>query len=181
MKRVALGVLAWLLAASPVAPLGAQQALAGVRGEMLKQIDDAASKLTQLAQAIPQDKYGWRPGAGVRSISEVLLHVAGANYLLPTFTGVKSPVEVNESMATSMTDRTQVMDFMRRSFDHVRGALRALPDADLDKAATIFGQQSTNRDAYLTAVSHAHEHLGQLIAYARMNGIVPPWSQQRGQ
>lgn len=178
MKRLALTGLAWLLAAGPTPPLGAQAAPAGVRGEMLNQIDAAASKLTQLAQAIPQDKYGWRPGAGVRSISEVLLHVAGANYLLPTFTGVKSPVELNEGMEMSLTDRTQVTDFLRRSFDHVRGALRALPDADLDKPAKIFGQQSTNRDAYLTVVSHAHEHLGQLIAYARMNGIVPPWSQQ---
>lgn len=180
MRTRTLGALALALVAAAASRASAQAAPAGVRADLIAQFDDAATKLAQLAQAIPQDKYTWRPGTGVRSVSEVLMHVTGGNYFILTFAGVKAPGGMPENMETAVTDRAQVLDQLQRSFEHVRAALRAMPEADLDKPTQMFGQQTTNRNVCLTTVTHAHEHLGQLIAYARMNGVVPPWSMAQG-
>jgi uncharacterized damage-inducible protein DinB len=178
MKPIALVTLA--LASLAAAPVAAQTPAApkGIRAEMLAQLDDAASKLQQLAEAIPEDKLAWRPGTGVRSCGEVLMHVTGANYYLPTFVGVKAPADAPQG--ENVADRATAIQQMRRSFDHARAAIRNTSDADLDKPVTMFGQQTTVRGALLVTVTHAHEHLGQLIAYARSNGITPPWSRSTG-
>jgi len=75
-----------------------------------------------------------------------------------------------------VTDKAQIAEYMQRSFEHARGVIRGVADADLDKPTNIFGRPTTQRDALLLFVTHAHEHLGQMIAYARMIGVVPPWS-----
>ena len=182
MKPVTLGALALLVfaAASPAAAQ-APAAPAGVRGEILAQFDDAVSKLLQLAEAIPQEKYTWRPSAGARSVSQVLMHVTGGNYYVLTFAGVKAPTDLPADAENTVSAKAAVIAQLRRSADHVRTALRSLPDADLDKAVTMFGQATTHRNVYFTTATHAHEHLGQLIAYARSNAIVPPWSRAGGQ
>ena len=182
MRSITLFILGLLTLASAGARFASAQTAAaptGVRAELLAQLDDAAGKLQQLAEAIPQDKYSWRPGTGVRSVGEVLMHVTGANYYIPTFAGVKAPADAPQG--EDVTDRAQAIQQMRRSFDHVRTVIRSMSDADLDKPATMFGQQTTNRNVLLTTVTHAHEHLGQLIAYARSNGVTPPWSRSGGQ
>lgn len=178
MKPVTLGALALLtiVAAAPAATQ-APAAPAGVRGEVLFQFDDAVSKLLQLAEAIPQDKYSWKPSAGVRSVSQVLMHVSGGNYYVLSFAGVKAPTDLPANAENTVTDKAQVIAQLRRSADHVRAAVRGIPDADLDKPATMFGQATTYRNVLFTTATHAHEHLGQLIAYARSNAIVPPWSR----
>ena len=181
MKPIALITLSLVsLAATAVAqaPATAPAAPKGVRVDMLAQLDDAAGKLEQLAGAIPEDKLSWRPGAGVRSVGEVLMHVTGGNYYLPTFAGVKAPADAPQG--ENAASRAEAIAQMKRSFDHVRAAIRNLKDADLDKPATMFGQQTNYRNVYLTTVTHAHEHLGQLIAYARSNGVTPPWSRSGG-
>ncbi|MGD2218318.1 MAG: DinB family protein [Gemmatimonadales bacterium] len=90
--------------------------------------------------------------------------------------GAQPAMQMAQDAETSVTDKAQVIDMLKRSFDEVRTAIRQLPDSDLDESATLFGRQTTYRNVYLTGVMHAHGHLGQLIAYARTNGIVPPWS-----
>lgn len=172
MKQRVLLSLTALVASGSIA---VAQAPAGVRGDMLRQFDDAAGKVAQLAAAIGQDKYGWRP-TGARSVSEVLMHVVGANYYLLTFAGVQPSKQLPRDAETTITDKTQIAAELRASFEHVRAAIAKLSDADLDKMVTMFGQPSSIRNVYLTTVTHAHEHLGQLIAYARTNGVVPPWS-----
>jgi uncharacterized damage-inducible protein DinB len=181
MKSIALFTLGLLSLTSVAAAQATQTAAApkGIRGEMLAQLDDAAGKLQQLAEAIPQDKLAWRPAAGVRSVGEVLMHVTGANYYVPSFAGVKAPADAPQG--ENVADRATAVQQMRRSFDHVRNVLRTMSDADLDKPATLFGQQTTYRGVLLLTVTHAHEHLGQLIAYARSNGVTPPWSMAGGQ
>ncbi|MGH7700715.1 MAG: DinB family protein [Gemmatimonadales bacterium] len=154
----------------------AQQAPAGERGDMLAQLDDAATKLAQLAEAIPQEKYAWRPAEGVRSVSQVFVHVASANFFFPTLVGVPATSRPPRDAEQSVTDKAQVVDWLKRSFDHARAAIRGMSEADLDKPVDMFGRPSTYRYVLLTMVSHAHEHLGQSIAYARGNGVVPPWS-----
>ena len=186
MKPFTLGALALLTiaAVAPAAcqtPAAAPRALTGVRGEILAQFDDAMSKVLQLAEAIPQEKYSWRPAAGVRSVSQALMHVCGANYYVLTFAGVNMPTDLPADAENTVTDKAQVIAQLRRSAEHVRTSLRSLPDADLEKAATMFGQATTYRNVFFTTATHAHEHLGQLIAYARSNAIVPPWSRGAGQ
>ena len=180
MKPIAL-IAIGLVTLAPAATRVSAQApapLKGVRGDMLAQLDDAASKLEQLAGAIPEDKLSWRPAAGVRSVGEVLMHVTGGNYYVTSFAGVKAPADAPQG--ENAASRAEAIAQLKRSFDHVRAAIRNTSDADLDKPATMFGQQTTVRNVYLTTVTHAHEHLGQLIAYARGNGVTPPWSRAAG-
>lgn len=179
MKAITLGALA-VLSAAGAARLSGQApaaAPAGVRGEILAQFDDAATKLVQLAEAIPQDKYSWRPGTGVRSVSQVLMHVSGGNFFITSMTGVPMPAGLPQDGENTVTDKAQVLDLLRRSCDHVRAALRGMSDADLDQPADLFGRRTTKRDVLFLITTHAHEHLGQMIAYARSNGVVPPWSR----
>jgi uncharacterized damage-inducible protein DinB len=151
----------------------------GVRGSILFQIDQAREKLIALANALPPEKYGWRPGEGVRSAGEVFNHVAAANYFLPTFWGAKVPAGVNpQTLEKEMSgDKAKTIETLTKSFDNLREAILAVPDSDLDRKIKLFGQDATVRDAMMVLASHAHEHLGQSIAYARSNGIVPPWSK----
>jgi uncharacterized damage-inducible protein DinB len=151
----------------------------GVRGSILFQIDQAREKLIALANAMPADKYGWKPGEGVRSTGEVFNHVAAANFFLPTFWGAKVPAGVNpQTLEKEMSgDKAKTVEVLTKSFDNLREAILAVPDADLDRKIKMFGQDATVRDAMMVLASHAHEHLGQSIAYARSNGVVPPWSK----
>jgi uncharacterized damage-inducible protein DinB len=155
----------------------------GVRAEILRQIDDGRKKLVALAEAMPADKYGWRPGEGVRSVGEVFAHVAAANYFLPTFWGAKMPEGIDPRSFEKKEggDKAKMVDLLKKSFDHVRQAAEALPDSELDRIVKVFGQDGSVRTVILVVATHAHEHLGQSIAYARMNGVVPPWSAQGGQ
>ena len=176
MTRFGILALASTFAAA-AAPLRAQQAPAGVRGEILAQFDEAANKLVQLAEAIPQDKFTWRPGAGVRSVSEVFLHVAGSNHYMLTAVGVPAATQGENDLERSTTGKAQVIAQLKAANASVRAAIQAMRDADLDKATKLFGMDMTYRGVCLLLQSHVHEHLGQMIAYARSNGIVPPWSQ----
>ncbi len=150
----------------------------GVRADILAQVQEAETKLLALAEATPPAKFTWRPADGVRTAGEVFAHVAGGNYFLPTFWGVKPPAEVDaRSFEKTSGDKAGTIDRLRKSFEHARGAISNASDAELDKAVEMFGHQTTVRGAMLVVATHAHEHLGQAIAYARSNGIVPPWSQ----
>jgi uncharacterized damage-inducible protein DinB len=148
-----------------------------LRGEILRQIDDAEKKLVALAEAMPAEKYAWRPAEKVRSVGEVFMHVAGGNYFLPTFWGVKPPEGVNpREFEASGNDKAKVIATMKTSFEHLRNAIKNTPEADLGKTTKLFGEDATQRQAMMVAANHAHEHLGQSIAYARMNGVTPPLS-----
>ena len=149
----------------------------GVKGEILMWIQDAEEKLVQLAEAMPEGKYGWSPDKGVRTVGEVFLHVSAANYGVPTFIGVAAPEGFKfETFEQSLTKKSDIVKSLKDSFAHMEGAFKAMSDADLDKPAEFFGLKTTSRGAYLLLLSHAHEHLGQAIAYARSNKVTPPWS-----
>jgi len=144
--------------------------------DYLWQWNDVEKKLTDLAEAIPAEKYSWRPAEGVRSIKEVVVHVGGGNYYLPSLIGIKPPESFSMDMEKTITEKPDAIKTMTESFEHVRKALEGMSDADLDKPAELFGNKTTVRNALFLLLSHTHEHLGQLIAYARMNGVVPPWT-----
>lgn len=151
-------------------------ARAGMRELFLQQLGDVEKKVNGLAQAVPADKYSWRPGEGVRSISEVFMHIAGANYLFPSMAGIKPPEGIDRNMEKTVTEKSKVQAALKQSFEHARKAAQGLSDPDMAKEIKFFGRPSTVEALLFIMANHMHEHLGQSIAYARVNGVVPPWS-----
>ena len=152
----------------------------GVRAEFLNELKTQEDKFVSLAQAIPADKYTWRPAEGVRSISEVFLHVAAANFNLPKLIGVAPPPGFKvQGFDKSTTDKTKITQSLQDAFAHMRQAVVSMPDSDLEKQVDLFGGKYTYRGVLLFILRHNAEHLGQAIAYARMNGVVPPWTEEQ--
>ncbi|MEJ7578816.1 MAG: DinB family protein [Pyrinomonadaceae bacterium] len=151
----------------------------GFRAEFIRQHNDIAKKYVDLAEATPQEKFGWRPGEGVRSISEVYMHVAASNFAILQAVGAKPPAGMDLRGLEKITDKAKVVETLRQSVEAVRQAATVMTDADLDKPAKLFGRDTTARDVFLLLATHMHEHMGQQIAYARMNNIVPPWTVAR--
>ena len=146
----------------------------GYDGEWLH----VSKQLVQLAEAIPAEKYGWRPGPGVRSGSEVIMHIAVANFGLLSVTGVKLPDGWNPHLETTVTAKPQVIDWLKRSLDVVKTAHQKVTPAELARKIPDKDYRGADVDGmYLRILVHANEHMGQLVAYARMNKIVPPWSK----
>lgn len=143
---------------------------------LLARFDESTSKVLQLGEAIPAEKYSWRPAPGVRSIGEVLIHIGLGNYYTTADAGAKPTIEVSDEAERTITSKTDVLAFLRASISHMRAALNRLTPEQLEHSTTMFGQSTNYQNVYLFGISHVHEHLGQLIAYARMNGIAPPWS-----
>ena len=136
-------------------------------------------QLIALAEAIPAEKYSWRPAPGVRSTGEVFMHIAGTNYFLLNRMGHKPPADFESlDVAKVATDKAKVIEWLKRSLDAVRDAHAAATPAELQKTEKFFDHQTTDEGLYLRLLIHANEHMGQLVAYARMNGVVPPWSDK---
>lgn len=149
----------------------------GFRAEIVAGLNETSGKLLQLAEAIPAGEYDWRPAEGVRSTGEVFAHIAAANYLILESVGVRPPDGTRpHAMEKELRGKDEIVAALRKSAAFIRQSIRNLPDADLDRPVKLFGGDSTVRAALLMAQTHESEHLGQLIAYARMNGITPPWS-----
>jgi uncharacterized damage-inducible protein DinB len=151
----------------------------GVRAEFLNELKTQEDKFVSLAQAIPADKYTWRPAEGVRSISEVFLHVAAANFNLPKLIGVPPPPGFKvQGFDKSTTEKAKIIQSLQDAFVHMDQAVISMPDSDLEKQVDLFGSKYTYRGVLLFVLRHNAEHLGQAIAYARMNGVVPPWTEE---
>jgi uncharacterized damage-inducible protein DinB len=150
----------------------------GYRSEVLAEVIVQEDKFTRLAEAIPADKFAWRPTPDVRSFAEVFLHVSAANYNLYKLVGTPPPTGLDiKGLEKSATDKEKVIAALKDSFAHAKAAIKAMPDADLEKSLDWFGGKNTERGVLLFIVRHAAEHLGQSIAYARFAGIVPPWTE----
>lgn len=136
-------------------------------------------QLIALAEAIPPEKYSWRPAPGVRSTGEVFMHIAGTNFYLLNRMGHKPPAEFQSlNVEKVATDKDKVIEWLKRSLDAVREAHAAATPAELKKTEKFFDHQATDEGLYLRLLIHANEHMGQLVAYARINGVVPPWSEK---
>lgn len=173
--------VALALALAVGAPLSAQ----GLMAEMHRDVNTVQKKLIDLAKAIPESAYGWRPDTGVRSVGEVLMHVASDNYFIPIAMGKPAPEETGISTdlktVTAYELRNVTKDEtiaeLEASFAHLHLAMGLTTDANLDETIKFFGQDWTRQRAMILTVTHLHEHLGQLIAYARSNKVAPPWSR----
>lgn len=166
------------------APGGASDAAKAVglklKSEYLAAFDDAASKLKQLAAAMPADKYGWRPAPGVRSVGEVFMHVAWAEYFILKSGGTPSPADWPKDAETAVVEKDKVIAWMDRAIGDARRAVEEAGPEQMEKSIDFFGRPMSGRELYLGMLNHMNEHLGQAIAYARMNGVVPPWSAKEG-
>jgi uncharacterized damage-inducible protein DinB len=152
--------------------------------EFVGQTEFIQGRLSQLAGAMPESTFEWRPTDGVRSVSEVYLHAAFANYICVTMSGGSVPNEVGFVMDfskandwdTQTTDKAAVIEKMNQSFDILKKRIGELTQEDLDREIEVFGMTMSVRNFIISMIAHCHEHLGQGIAYARMNDITPPWS-----
>ena len=161
----------------PAAALGAPAS--GLRAEFLEEVAYYEQRYVRLAEAMPAEKYAWRPAEGVRSVGEVYAHIVSANYGIARALGTAPPAGLDfKAIPALAADKTKLIQALKDSFAHFRGSIIALNDADADKPQKMFGRQTTVRGSFIMITGHLGEHLGQSIAYARVNGIVPPWTEE---
>ena len=171
--------------------------LPGLKGEFLWEFDIAEKQLMRLVDAFPEDQYGWRVGEASRTVSEIVVHVATGKFMLLGVIGIETapdlygelPIEtsprmlamisVNDHLAGSVRTKAAVVALLKRSLGAVRTAFTESTDAELERSVRFFGEQTTVRRVYLRALAHLHEHMGQLIAYARAMGLSAPWPDWR--
>lgn len=185
MRHVALALLSLSILPSAVIadePKDPAPAARTARDAYLFVFDDAATKLESLAEAIPADKYDWRPAEGVRSVGEAFQHVAGSVYLLAGMAGAAIPDGAPKSFddlaaLEKKSSKTDVTASLARALAFAREAAVGATPEQLEKAVDFFGSAVDGRTVLLVLNAHLHEHLGQLIAYARSAGVAPPWSR----
>ncbi|HTP24103.1 MAG TPA: DinB family protein [Anaeromyxobacteraceae bacterium] len=173
--------LAWSGSAF-AADAGAAPGPGGLRGDLLIALGRLEQQTVSLEQAMPQSKFTWRPGKGVRSVSEVYLHIAGGIYFLAGRLGREAPADVQALMKadkweSQTTDKNEIKAILTTAFAYLRNAIQDTHDEDLDKQVKFMGHDASTRLLLMFAEFHCWEHLGQAIAYARVNGVVPPWSK----
>src|SRR5262249_55872695 len=134
-------------------------------------------QLIELAEATPEEKFSWRPALGVRATSEVYMHLVLANFYLLRVKGPAIPDDLKEGMETSVTSKAAVIQWLKRSLDAVKEAHLGVKPKELQRKVRVNNRDSTVDDMYLRIIVHANEHMGQLVAYARMTGVAPPWSR----
>jgi uncharacterized damage-inducible protein DinB len=166
--------LSFLLGAAVFAQKPPEGIWEGYDGEWIH----VSQQLIALAEATPPEKFAWRPAPGVRSTSEVYMHIAIANFYLLSVTGPKMPTDLKQSMEKTVTSKTEVIGWLKRSLQTVKDAHLAEKPDDLQRKVHIADRDATVDGMYLRIIVHANEHMGQLIAYARMTGVVPPWSKE---
>ena len=167
-----------------VTPATAQTA-DGLMADLIKDVTQVEKKVLDLARAMPPAAHEWRPAKGVRSTSETLMHIAADNYFLPAIMGMPAPAEsgITKEYPTvaafekKVLGRDALLAELEKSFAFLKASMKTMPETKLNEPVEVFGQKNTNRGMWILAVTHLHEHLGQLIAYARSNNVVPPWSK----
>ena len=136
-----------------------------------------SNQLVALAEATPAEKFAWRPAPGVRSTSEVYMHIAMANFYLLSVTGPPMPPDLKADAEKTVTSKPEVIAWLKRSLEAVKKAHLAETPPHLARKVKVGDRDSTVNAMYLRIIIHANEHMGQLVAYARMTGVVPPWSK----
>lgn len=182
--RIQLAVCVLLLSAGAIHVSGqvypyrdGTPGVTGYRAEVMAEVMIQENEFVRLAQAIPADKYTWRPSPDVRTVAEVFLHASAANYNLYKLVGTPTPATVDtKTLEQSTTDKAKVIATLQASYAHAKAAIRAMPDADLEKTLNWNGGKITERGVLLYIVQHIAQHLGQQIAYARSIGVAPPWT-----
>ncbi len=155
------------------------QGITGFGDELRGQFEASAQKLVALAEAMPAESYSWQPMEGVYTVAAAYMHIARYNYMYPDmYLGVDAPAAVDYgSLEERVTAKDEAVHILAASMDHVRAVMDSMSDADLSKPTELYGRDVEHWAVLLQLVTHMNEHLGQTIAYARMNEVVPPWSR----
>ena len=178
MQRIRWAV--YLMAAALLITSATPLMAGDFKQECLDRLGVLEKKAVGLAETMPADKYTWRPAEGVRSISEVYLHIAMLNFAVPRMFGTPPPEGLNlRGYDKSTTDKAEIVAKVKEAFAHSRKAIEAVSAGDADKVVKGRRRETTMRNGMWSLLEHVSEHLGQSIAYARVNGVVPPWSQGR--
>lgn len=184
MRKSLLLAAVLLIAAPAVHEVAAQPA--PLVADLIRDVEGVEKKLIGLAKVTPAEKLAWRPGTGVRSIGEVFLHVASDNYFIPSgfghaipeATGIKAgDFKSLQTYETRNLTREQIVSELEESFAYLKAQMAKTTAATVGNEVSMFGMKTTAQGMWILATTHLHEHLGQSIAYARTNGIVPPWSK----
>lgn len=163
----------------------AAQTREGVMGDLIADVEEVQTKLVGLAKAMPEAAFNWRPDPGVRSTGEVFMHVAADNYFMPALLGTPAPADtgITSEYKTAAAfekrpmSHDQAIAELEKSFAFLKQSMTAFPAAKVDATSEMSRRKITNRSLWISTATHLHEHLGQLIAYARSNKITPPWSK----
>jgi|SRR5579884_3916147 uncharacterized damage-inducible protein DinB len=148
-----------------------------MKAQALLDLERVQKKFVDLANAVPAEKFTWSPSADSRSFAAVFLHVAGERYAILAMMGATPPAGFpRKGFDKSTTDKGQIIEQLNQSWDWAQKAINGMTNADFAKLLPKLGPQANAGDVVYILVADAHEHLGQLIAYARVNGIVPPWT-----
>lgn len=187
MNKTRLTPLLLMLALAAVAPLPSFSAAADttdhtapsydMKGQSLADLQVVQKKFVDLANALPADKFNWRPSPDSRSFAEVFLHVSGERYGILSLMGATPPASYDrKTYEKSTTDKAQIVDELNKSWEFAQKTIDQMPNAEFAKLLPKLGPQANAGDVIYILVADAHEHLGQTVAYARENGIVPPWT-----
>ena len=171
--------------------------LEGFCGEYLWELEIASGQTLALAEAFPNEKYAWRPDPQARTVSEVFVHVATGNFMLLDVIGVPAPADLydqvpargqerflglirrNDDLMANLREKSTVVALLKRSLQTVQQSFMHAGDVELERRLHFFNEETSVRRAYLRLLAHSHEHMGQMIAYLRFNGIAPPWPDWR--
>jgi hypothetical protein len=190
MNRVLTITALALIGLSAAAPTVAAQSSAApaadhtapsydMKAQSLGDLERAQQKFVELAKVVPADKLTWRPSADSRSFAEVFLHVAGERYGILGMMGVAPPAGFDgKTFEKSTTDRDRIVTELNQSWEFTKKTINAMSNSDFAKLLPALGPQANDGDVVYILVADAHEHLGQAVAYARVNGIVPPWTAE---
>ncbi|HEX9730104.1 MAG TPA: DinB family protein [Gemmatimonadales bacterium] len=160
------------------APAAAQNTPAAFRDEALRHFEGSSRKITQLAEAMPADLYTWSPMEGVMPVAQVFMHIARYNYLyLSENLGMPLPDDVDMDTMEAVTDKATVQAMVAASIEYTRRHLAAMQGEDLVRMTRQYGRDVPPWSVMFQLVAHMNEHVGQSVAYARMNGVAPPWSR----
>ncbi len=166
--------LAVVLGAVPVA---AQSTATDYRDEFMHHFRQSTRKILALAEAMPDELYMWSPGPGVLAVGQVYMHIARYNYFYPeTALGIAAPSDIDVPNLESITDKAQVTKLLRQSVEHVQQHVSRMTTEDLTRTTTLYRRQIAGWAVLFQLLAHMNEHVGQSVSYARMNGVVPPWS-----
>jgi uncharacterized damage-inducible protein DinB len=148
-----------------------------MKAQALLDLQDVNKKCVDLAEALPSDKLTWRPSTDTRSFAEVFLHVAGERYGILGMMGANPPAGFKaREFEKSTIEKSRIVEDLNQSWDFASKAINGMSNEDFAKPLPKLGPQANEGDVVYLLVADAHEHLGQLVAYARQNGVVPPWT-----
>jgi uncharacterized damage-inducible protein DinB len=172
MEKILSQYAVTALAVALMVPL-AQAQPAGIQAAFAKDAGTLSDKFTGLARVM-SGKYDWKPGQGVRSVGDVFNLIVTENRML---VGVLSGTPNTGAKPAPITDPEKLQEALKASYVDLQKAITGLSDNDLQAPVKLFGRDMTKQGALMLILNDQHEHLGQSIAYARSNGVVPPWSK----